>query len=53
VATELSGTQDWQKFGFPFQVPEGGSDVDVVCELRATRGEAWFDTSTLRVVRLR
>jgi spore coat protein CotH len=53
VVPELSGTQDWQKFGFPFRVPEGGGEIEVICELRATRGEAWFDTSTLRVVRLR
>jgi hypothetical protein len=53
VPSELTGTQDWQKFGYPFRVPEGGGEVEVVCELRAVRGEAWFDTSTLRIVRLR
>jgi spore coat protein CotH len=53
VSAELSGTQDWQKFAYPFQVPEGGSQVEVICELRASRGEAWFDTASLRLVRLR
>jgi len=51
VTPELSGTQDWQRFSYPFHVPEGGGDVQVICELRAARGEAWFDTSSLRVVR--
>jgi spore coat protein CotH len=53
VASELTGSQDWQKFGYPFRVQEGGREVEVICELRAARGEAWFDTSSLRVVRLR
>jgi hypothetical protein len=53
VTAELNGTQDWQKFAYPFRVPEGGGDVEVVCELRASRGEAWFDTASLRLVRLR
>jgi spore coat protein H len=53
VAAELSGTQDWQKFAYSFRVPEGGREVEMICELRASRGEAWFDSSSLRVVRLR
>jgi hypothetical protein len=53
VAAQLSGTQDWQKLGYPFRVPEGGGEIEVVCELRATRGEAWFDLSSLHLVRLR
>jgi hypothetical protein len=53
VAPELVGTQDWQTFSFPFRVPEGADSVTLVCELRASHGEAWFDTSTLRVVRVR
>jgi len=53
VAPELNGDQDWQRMSYPFRVPEGGGEIEVVCELRASRGEAWFDTSSLRVVRLR
>lgn len=53
VAAELNGTQDWQQFAYSFHVPEGGGDIEMVCELRASRGEAWFDSSSLRVVRLR
>jgi hypothetical protein len=53
VASSLSGTQDWQNFAYSFRVPENGGMVQVICELRASQGEAWFDTSSLRVVRLR
>ena len=53
VGPELKGDQDWQKFSYPFRVPEGGGEVQAVCELRAAAGEAWFDSSSLRVVRVR
>jgi spore coat protein H len=53
VAPELASTQDWHSVAYPFRVQEGGGEIEVVCELRAARGEAWFDTSSLRVVRLR
>jgi hypothetical protein len=55
VAPELTSTQDWQTFSYPFRVSEGDGSVEVtfICELRASRGEAWFDMSSLRVVRLR
>jgi spore coat protein H len=52
VAAELSGTGDWRKFGYSFRVPEGGSEIELICELRAARGAAWFDTSSLHVLRL-
>jgi CotH kinase protein len=53
VAADLTGTQDWQRFAYSFRVPEGGGEAQVICELRALGGEAWFDISSLRVVRLR
>ncbi len=49
---KLTGTSDWTDFRYPFTVQEETSDVELVCELRATRGEAWFDAGTLRLVRL-
>ena len=53
VRDELSGSQEWQPVVYPFQVTEAGSEVELICELRAARGEAWFDSASLRVVRLR
>jgi spore coat protein H len=49
----LAGTTDWRRFVYPVRVAEGGPEVEFVCELRASRGEAWFDTSSLMVVKLR
>lgn len=53
VTVEFNGTHDWQRFSYPFSVPEGGGQKTVICELRASKGEAWFDLASLRVVRLR
>jgi spore coat protein CotH len=50
---QLSGNYDWWNFAYPIKVVEAGFVVELVCELRASRGEAWFDTSTLAVVKLR
>jgi len=48
----LSGTADWQDVSYSFEVPDSGSEVEFVCELRASRGEACFDGSSLRLVRV-
>ena len=53
VTVEFTGTQDWQSFSYPFRVSESGGSKQMICELRAAHGEAWFDVSSLRVVRLR
>ena len=34
-----------------FEVMEGGDDKTMVCELRAKKGEVWFDPDSLRIVR--
>ena len=53
VREEVTGSQEWQRVVYPFQVTEAGSEVQLICELRAARGEAWFEGASLRVVRLR
>ena len=53
VASELTGSQDWQKCAYSFHVPESGTEVELICEIRASRGEAWFDSASLKVMRLR
>lgn len=47
----LNGTTDWQEFVYEFQ-QEDTSEVELICELRATHGEAWFDLGSLRLARL-
>jgi spore coat protein H len=49
---KLSGTTDWKESKYPFEVASPGADVELVCELKATAGEAWFDASSLRLVRV-
>ncbi|HLH53604.1 MAG TPA: CotH kinase family protein [Verrucomicrobiae bacterium] len=53
LAEEVTGSNDWQTFSYPFQVLEGSSAVELICELRGSKGEAWFDTSSMSVVRVR
>jgi spore coat protein CotH len=49
---EVVGTVEWQKFSYPFRVPDNGAEVELVCELSAARGEVTFDPATLQLVRL-
>jgi hypothetical protein len=50
-AARVSGNSDWKQFSYEFQVENNG-EVEFVCELRADKGDAWFDADTLRVVRI-
>ncbi|MFO1499153.1 MAG: CotH kinase family protein [Verrucomicrobiota bacterium] len=45
------GNSDWREVTFDFEVPSGLQDVDLVCELRASKGEVLFDADSLRLVR--
>ena len=48
---QASGDSPWQKVGYDFTIPTDAAEVELVCELRATQGEAWFDLSSLQLVR--
>src|SRR5207244_2302671 len=45
----LVGDSGWQKIEFDIEVTEPARDVVLVCELRASKGEAWFDFESLKV----
>ena len=47
---DLVGDSAWRRLEAPFQVPVPGGVVEFVCELRASAGEVWFATDSLRVV---
>lgn len=47
----ITGSTDWQKVQYEFSTGDGVTDIELVCELRTAKGEAWFDTDSLRVVR--
>ena len=50
---KLVGTTGWENLAYEFDVPSGPLDVDLVAELRATKGEVWFDTDSLKIVKLK
>ena len=47
----VTGSTNWQKLEFDFSIPPALQDVELVCELRAMRGEAWFDPDSLKLLR--
>ncbi len=50
-ARAISGDAPWTTVAFDFEVTEDRADVELVCELRATAGDAWFDQGSLRLIR--
>jgi len=46
----ISGDLDWRQLEQVFEVPEGGTEVELICELRASAGEVWFDQQSLRLL---
>jgi hypothetical protein len=48
---KLTGDADWQKLVFPIVVDIPFEEIELVCELRATAGEVWFDLDSLKLVR--
>lgn len=52
-STPLLGTQPWTDASLAFEIRGAGlQEITVLCEVRASAGEAWFDQSALRVERL-
>lgn len=50
AATMITNAPGWQLIRYDFPV-HGLADMEVVCEFRASRGEAVFDADSLRVIR--
>jgi len=50
---KLIGDSPWKKLDFEFEISPSLESVELVCELRATQGETWFDTDSLVLVRLK
>ena len=51
-STFLAGDSAWQKLSCEFEVVTT-EDVELSCELRALKGDVWFDETSLRLVRLK
>jgi hypothetical protein len=48
---QLPAETPWTTVTFDFEVAQEQAEVELVCELRARKGEAWFDQGTLRLIR--
>jgi hypothetical protein len=49
VGQKNDGDRDWAPVTFDFEVSPDKPVVELVCELRALRGDVWFDTNSLRI----
>jgi len=49
---QLEGDSSWQPLSYEFQVPHEEDEVQLLCELRASKGEVWFDLDSLRLVKV-
>ena len=47
----LVGDSPGTKMLVEFQVTEPEAEIELICELRASQGEAWFDETSLRLIR--
>jgi hypothetical protein len=48
---KMFGTTEWVRTAYDFVIQDALADIELVCELRAAAGEAWFDTKSLRLIR--
>ena len=48
----MRGDQGFKTLQVPFEIAAPEQEVQLICELRARSGDAWFDLDSLRVVRL-
>jgi hypothetical protein len=46
----LTGAADWTTFTYDFPVI-GLADIELLCELRASRGRVWFEIDSLKLLR--
>jgi hypothetical protein len=47
----LSGDNEWTAVSYAFELRQPIADLEILCELRADRGAAWFDLESLTLVR--
>src|SRR5205085_9855431 len=52
ASAHLTGDQEWNLLRLEFEIVPLEQQIDLLCELRARRGEAWFDLDSLRLLRI-
>jgi hypothetical protein len=50
---KLLGDSDWTALDYEFEVMAGGNDVELVAELRAKKGEVWFDSQSMKLIKVK
>ena len=48
----IVGTHDWQNIDFDFAIRDQEQTIQLICDLRAKAGRAWFDLESLKLIRL-
>lgn len=48
---QIVGDAPWKTIGVDFELAAPETEVELICELRASSGEAWFDRDALRLIR--
>lgn len=51
LSRKISGDSDWSTLVFDFGVDEDETEIEIVCELRAARGDVWFDLDSMKLKR--
>jgi spore coat protein H len=51
IKTRLVGTRDWTEVKYEIELRQPIADLEVLCELYAEAGEAWFDLKSLTITR--
>jgi hypothetical protein len=51
-SANLTGDSSWRELQAQFELDNQPAEVELVCELRASQGEAWFDLASLRVLQM-
>ena len=49
----LVADKTWTKLSFEFDTDSPDDEVELICELRAQKGEVWFDADSLQLVRMK
>lgn len=50
---KLEGNSSWEKLDYEFDVKAEEQEIQLLCELRATEGEVWFDEKSFRLVKVK
>ncbi|GDY20864.1 hypothetical protein LBMAG56_22100 [Verrucomicrobiota bacterium] len=51
ASVRVKGDTGWQRIAYEIEIGEPVREVELVCELRATKGETLFDPQSLRLVK--